>query len=92
MSDDTVPEDERMQPSSDEDELTKGSGTRWEWLATVVVGATTLVFLLLIFLAALGIVTLSVLTQPWFLLFSTVVVASYAYALGKEYVSYKSGK
>lgn len=71
---------------SSDDELTRSKNVRWEWLATVVAGLTILSFILLVIAGAFGVVTLSF-SQPWFLLYSSAVVASYGWVLGKDYIN-----
>jgi len=73
-------------PDQNDDALTTSQNIRWEFLSTLTAGGTILSFLVLVLCAAFGVVTLSF-TQPWFVLFSTAVITSYGWILGKDYIN-----
>ena len=69
-------------PEADEN-LTTNTQQRWEWIGTVLSFLILLSLVVLILGASYGLLTLSAISQPWFILYSTVVLMAATWAFGK---------
>lgn len=78
------------QPSDDEydddESITDADDVRWVYLGSVLSLVLTLSLVVLVIAAAAGWLTLSAITQPWFALYSLVVVTAVGWVFGKELV------
>lgn len=73
------------QSDTDTDEsLTTNRKLRWDLLASVIAGVALISLIVLISAAALGVVTLTGISQGWFLLYTTVVLTATVWTFGAE--------
>lgn len=77
-----MPEDQN-EHHQDED-LTTSTMERWQWTGTLLAFAMILSLPAIIGLAAAGILSISIISQGWFALYSIVVLMAATWAFGKE--------
>lgn len=66
------------------DDVTNSTDVRWAYLASVITAIVIIGFLLIIGLAAAGILSLSAISQGWFILTATVVLMAAAWLWGTD--------
>lgn len=65
-------------------DLTTSTKERWEWTGTLLAITTVLPLPVIILLAGLGFFALGMVTQGWWVLYSTVVLMAATWTFGKE--------
>lgn len=68
----------------DDDSTTTSTRERWEYIGTVLATVVLVSLPVLILAVAMGVMTLSGITQGWYVLYSTVVLMAATWAFGKE--------
>lgn len=74
--------------TQDDDELTDNNTLRWEWLASIVAGATLLSFLSLIVLSTFGIISLT-LPETWMVLYAGLIITAGTFTFGDKFASWR---
>lgn len=64
--------------------FTKEDDTRWRGLGSIIAFLMFLTFATLLIGTAFGLVTLSAISQPWFLLFSVTILTILAWLFGPD--------
>lgn len=67
-----------------DEDLTTSTMERWQYIGTVLAGVTVLSLPILIVGATLGLLSLSAIGQPWFILYATVTLMAATWAFGEE--------
>lgn len=73
--------------------MSNGDSIGLEWAGTVIGGAVVLSFVVLIILVAIGMASLSPISQAWFALYSMIVVLGMIQVVGKDvWKTYRDSK
>jgi hypothetical protein len=64
--------------------LVTGSDPRWKWLSTVCSIVTIVSFVAYVGLVMIGVMSVSALSQGWFILYFTAVLVAVTYVFGRE--------
>lgn len=65
-------------------EFTQSTEIRWKYLASAITAVLVLVLAVLLIGAALGVLTLSVISQAWFILYATSLSVSLVWLFGAD--------
>lgn len=79
MTDDTPDSEEESEEST-----TRSTRTRWDYTGTVLAIVVVISLPLVLFLAGLGIVSLSEISKAWLAIYGTVVLMAATWTFGKE--------
>ena len=74
------------------DDTTESDDVRWKYLASFVTVSLIGTLTVLVIGGALGVLTLSAISQAWFVLFATAVVSAIAWVYGEDFVDWRDDK
>lgn len=68
----------------DNPDTTSSSQTRWTYIATLLAGVAVTSLPILVLGASAGLLSLTIVTQGWFVLYSTIVLMAATWTFGEE--------
>jgi len=75
---------ETHQSDDDDENLTTNTAERWEYLASIITGVLVLTLSILLIGSSIGVLSLSAIPQPFFLLFSSCLLTAIVWTFGED--------